>query len=89
MSPYLDPTVERFADLQTQVTQARADLAAVIDQAGWAVARAKDLGRQTDRLVLDLSVLAQEHKMLREAYIANEQAGLTFWGRLRWLLRGR
>ncbi len=37
----------------------------------------------------DHAVLAQEHRMLREAYIANERAGLTFRGRLRWLILGR
>ena len=50
-------------------------------------------GRLTDGqlagIVQQVAGLAQEHTMLREAYIAHERACLTFLGRVRWLFRGR
>lgn len=84
------------SELATSLEDVQRDLAAVIDQAGWAVARAKDLGRQLDGVACDLgdvaqqvAVLKQQHRMLEDAYIGHEHAWLTLWGRLRWLVRGR
>lgn len=75
MSVSAPMSVEWAAELDANVTKARIELINVKEQ----VAEVR----------MELARVAQEHKMLREAYIATGQALLTFRGRLRWLLKGR
>jgi hypothetical protein len=70
-----------------RVHDAERNLAAVIDQAGWAVAQGKDHGRALDLTVARLERVKQELDTAVQATANFVCRG--FWGRWRWLLTGR
>ena len=90
--------IERFEEVEARMQQfrdrlheTRGDLAAVIDNAGWAVAQCKDHGRHIDTLLGDVADLKHddvEHERVIR-WLRPLTNGGTFWERLRWLMTGR